>query len=50
MFRAFNMGIGLILACSETSASGVFEILEPNGEHAVRLGQVIVGDRNVGYS
>ena len=50
MFRAFNMGIGLIVACRETDASAVFEILEPLGERAVRLGQVVAGQRDVGYS
>jgi phosphoribosylformylglycinamidine cyclo-ligase len=49
MFRAFNMGIGLIIACRETAAGRVFEILESNGERAVRLGRVIVGDRDVRY-
>jgi phosphoribosylformylglycinamidine cyclo-ligase len=49
MFRAFNMGIGLIVACRETDADRVFEILESIGEHAVRLGDVIAGDREVGY-
>jgi phosphoribosylformylglycinamidine cyclo-ligase len=50
MFRAFNMGIGVIVVCTETDADRVLEILESNGEHAVRLGHVIVGDRTVGYS
>jgi phosphoribosylformylglycinamidine cyclo-ligase len=50
MFRAFNMGIGLIVACRETDANGVFEILEPIGEHAVLLGHVIAGQGDVGYA
>jgi phosphoribosylformylglycinamidine cyclo-ligase len=50
MFRVFNMGIGLIVACRETDANAVFQILEPIGEHAVLLGQVIAGQRDVGYS
>jgi phosphoribosylformylglycinamidine cyclo-ligase len=50
MFRVFNMGIGLIVACRETDADAVFQILEPIGEHAVLLGQVIAGHRDVGYS
>jgi phosphoribosylformylglycinamidine cyclo-ligase len=50
MFRVFNMGIGLIVACRETDANAVFQILEPSGEHAVLLGQVIAGQRDVGYS
>ncbi len=50
MFRVFNMGIGLIVACRETDANAVFQILEPIGEHAVLLGQVIAGQREVGYS
>jgi phosphoribosylformylglycinamidine cyclo-ligase len=50
MFRAFNMGIGLIVACRETDANGVFEILERTGEQAVRLGEVIAGHGEVGYA
>jgi phosphoribosylformylglycinamidine cyclo-ligase len=50
MFRAFNMGIGLIVVCRETDANRVLEILEPNGEPAARLGHVIVGDRDVRYA
>jgi phosphoribosylformylglycinamidine cyclo-ligase len=50
MFRAFNMGVGLIVACRETDASAVFEILEPIGEHPVLLGHVIAGQRDVGYA
>jgi phosphoribosylformylglycinamidine cyclo-ligase len=50
MFRAFNMGIGLIVVCRETDASRVLEILEANGEPAARLGQVIAGDRDVRYA
>jgi phosphoribosylformylglycinamidine cyclo-ligase len=50
MFRAFNMGIGLIVVCHETDASAVLEILEPIGEHAVLLGHVIAGQGDVGYA
>jgi phosphoribosylformylglycinamidine cyclo-ligase len=50
MFRVFNMGIGLIVVCRETDANAVFQILEPIGEHAVLLGQVTAGQRDVGYS
>jgi phosphoribosylformylglycinamidine cyclo-ligase len=50
MFRAFNMGIGLIVVCRETDANRVLEILEGNGEPAARLGHVIVGDRDVRYA
>jgi phosphoribosylformylglycinamidine cyclo-ligase len=50
MFRAFNMGIGLIVACRETDASAVFEILERLGERAVLLGHVIAGQGDVGYA
>ena len=50
MFRVFNMGIGLIVACREIDANAVFEILEPIGEHAVLLGHVVAGQRGVGYS
>jgi phosphoribosylformylglycinamidine cyclo-ligase len=49
MFRAFNMGIGLIAICSAADANDVIGRLERSGEHPVRLGHVISGDREVRY-
>jgi phosphoribosylformylglycinamidine cyclo-ligase len=40
MFRAFNMGVGLILVCSEDRASHVLASLAAAGERAWRLGRV----------
>jgi phosphoribosylformylglycinamidine cyclo-ligase len=49
MFRTFNMGIGLIAICAAADADRVVAQLEQGGEHPVRLGQVIPGDRDVRY-
>jgi phosphoribosylformylglycinamidine cyclo-ligase len=49
MFRAFNMGIGLIAICAAADADRVVARLERAGEHPVRLGQVVAGDRDVRY-
>jgi phosphoribosylformylglycinamidine cyclo-ligase len=40
MFRAFNMGVGLILVCSDGRASHVLASLAAAGERAWRLGSV----------
>ncbi len=38
MFRAFNMGVGLILVCSSADADSVLSALHASGEPAWRLG------------
>jgi phosphoribosylformylglycinamidine cyclo-ligase len=44
MFRAFNMGIGLIVACSALDANRVLEVLAEAGEPgACRIGRVVSG-------
>jgi phosphoribosylformylglycinamidine cyclo-ligase len=50
MFRAFNMGIGLVVACAAADAERVVEIVSRAGEpNAIRLGRVISGERGVRY-
>jgi phosphoribosylformylglycinamidine cyclo-ligase len=49
MLRTFNMGIGLIAICSAADADAVMGRLERSGEHPVRIGHVIPGDRDVRY-
>jgi phosphoribosylformylglycinamidine cyclo-ligase len=50
MFRTFNMGIGLVIACSARDAEPVMHTLARAGEpHAVRIGFVVAGDRTVTY-
>ncbi len=41
MFRAFNMGIGLIVVCSRPNVERVLAMLERSGERPVSLGQVV---------
>ncbi|MGH9142533.1 MAG: phosphoribosylformylglycinamidine cyclo-ligase, partial [Vicinamibacterales bacterium] len=50
MFRAFNMGIGLVIVCSPVDAHRVVDMLVLNGEpNPVRLGVVVAGERSVRY-
>ena len=50
MFRAFNMGIGLILVCAPSETERIIDTLVRNGEpHAVRIGSVVSGSREVIY-
>jgi phosphoribosylformylglycinamidine cyclo-ligase len=50
MYRAFNMGIGMIVACAEPDAGDVLAILTAEGEAgAVVIGQTVKGDKHVVY-
>jgi phosphoribosylformylglycinamidine cyclo-ligase len=49
MFRAFNMGIGLIVVGARENVERIVAILESGGEQPVTLGQIIPGDREVRY-
>ena len=50
MLRAFNMGIGLIVACAPDSCDQVLARLRETGETAaVRIGTVVEGDQVVHY-
>jgi phosphoribosylformylglycinamidine cyclo-ligase len=50
MFRAFNMGIGLVLVCAPSETEPIINTLARNGEpHAVRIGFVVSGSREVVY-
>jgi len=50
MYRTFNMGIGLIIACTARDAERVVDSLTRSGEpNAVRIGLVVSGDRAVRY-
>jgi phosphoribosylformylglycinamidine cyclo-ligase len=50
MFRAFNMGIGLVIVCAARDAERVINMLARGGEpHAVRIGFIVSGNRQVAY-
>ena len=50
MFRAFNMGIGLIIVCANADADRARQLLERTGESgAAPIGRVLAGDRGVRY-
>jgi phosphoribosylformylglycinamidine cyclo-ligase len=50
MFRAFNMGIGLVVVCADRDSDRVIQTLTGRGEPgAVRLGNVVAGGRAVQY-
>ena len=49
MFRAFNMGIGLILVCGRSEAGVVVNTLKDAGELPAVLGRVTIGARDVQY-
>jgi phosphoribosylformylglycinamidine cyclo-ligase len=51
MFRAFNMGIGLIVACGAKDADRIINTLATGGESkARRIGAIVAGDRVVRYT
>jgi len=47
MFRAFNMGIGLILACAAADADLAMGILKDQGEDPKPIGEIVSGNREV---
>ena len=50
MFRAFNMGVGLVIVCTARDAQRVVNMLSQAGErNAIRLGFVVAGERSVRY-
>ena len=50
MFRAFNMGVGLVIICTSRDADRVINTLMLTGEpNAFRLGFVVAGERSVRY-
>jgi phosphoribosylformylglycinamidine cyclo-ligase len=50
MFRTFNMGMGLIVACDADAADDILASLSAAGEpRAVRLGRIVAGGEGVTY-
>jgi phosphoribosylformylglycinamidine cyclo-ligase len=50
MFRAFNMGVGLILVCEPSHRERILRMLADTGEGgAAVVGRVVSGDRDVRY-
>jgi phosphoribosylformylglycinamidine cyclo-ligase len=50
MFRAFNMGVGLVVVCAGRDAERVINVASSaGGGEAFRLGSVVAGDRSVRY-
>jgi phosphoribosylformylglycinamidine cyclo-ligase len=47
MFRAFNMGIGMVLLCDRTAAPAVVQRLQDSGESAALIGEVQNGPHDV---
>jgi len=47
MFRAFNMGIGMVLFCDRYAAPGIVERLNAAGEQATIVGEVQEGPHDV---
>ncbi|MFV0388093.1 MAG: phosphoribosylformylglycinamidine cyclo-ligase [Pyrinomonadaceae bacterium] len=44
MYRTFNMGIGMVVICSEADKTAIIEHIEANGEKCFEIGKVTVGD------
>jgi len=51
MFRAFNMGVGLVVVCAAADRERVCDMAAAaGGSAAVRLGAIVGGDRTVRYA
>lgn len=49
MFRAFNMGIGLIIVCAAADQKQLTSLLAAQGENPIALGRIVSGDSDVRY-
>jgi phosphoribosylformylglycinamidine cyclo-ligase len=50
MFRAFNMGVGLVVVCAASDVPHVMQTIADAGEpDSFRLGSVVAGERSVRY-
>jgi phosphoribosylformylglycinamidine cyclo-ligase len=47
MYRTFNMGIGMVIVCTERDAQTIEQHLRTQGETCYRIGNVIAGNREV---
>lgn len=47
MNRTFNMGIGMVIVCTESDAQTIEQHLRTQGETCYRIGNVIAGNREV---
>ena len=45
MFRAFNMGVGMVIICAESEKENIVSHLEELGEKCYEIGRVVAGNR-----
>ncbi|HXD29653.1 MAG TPA: phosphoribosylformylglycinamidine cyclo-ligase [Pyrinomonadaceae bacterium] len=50
MYRTFNMGVGMVIACSEADAGMIKSHFSEQGERSYEIGRVVAGDREVSLS
>ena len=50
MFRTFNMGIGLVLVCTQALAGTVLDDLRSRQEEPVVIGEIVRGQQDVHYA
>ena len=47
MFRAFNMGVGMVIICAESERENIVSHLEEAGERCSSIGRVVAGNKEV---
>jgi phosphoribosylformylglycinamidine cyclo-ligase len=47
MYRTFNMGVGMVIVCSESEAGDIERHLRDRGEQCYAIGHVVAGNREV---
>ena len=50
MFRAFNMGIGMVIVCAQTEVDGIKKSVADHGMPCYEIGRVVEGGREVAIS
>jgi phosphoribosylformylglycinamidine cyclo-ligase len=47
MYRTFNMGVGMVIACEESDAAAIKSHFSAQGERSYEIGRVVAGNREV---
>jgi phosphoribosylformylglycinamidine cyclo-ligase len=50
MYRTFNMGVGMVIACAESDAATIKTHFSEGGERSYEIGRVVAGNREVNIS
>ncbi len=47
MFRAFNMGVGMVIVCAESEKESIVAHVEEFGERCFEIGRIVPGEKEI---